>query len=312
MSETPATAILAELTERVDTLESELEEERTRREALEAKTHALQAENDTLHEQIAALEATQSTHATDIEDLDDRTRALETDLQDTETTAEIAHKRASTNVERIAELQSRELEKGAHLEWERVRTLTDRLDVDGDRIETFTGDDDTTYARLPNGTDPLERSGTTPLATADLLPIQQLARMDEDMLARATNTRPDYIAAKVWAKRGQHSPGSVWSKGGPSVREYLDASDVRLFIKAHLERDEERLSHDYAKKLAGEALERIRELAKHRVRIVKKTHRKDGLQYKERRLVLDSDAELPGEHEQEHERSTPGTTEVTG
>jgi hypothetical protein len=155
---------------------------------------------------------------------------------------------------------------------------------------------------------PTVRIRVAALATADLLPIQQLARMDDDMLADATKDRPSYIAARVWAERGEHSRSSVWSKGSGVVKEYVDASDVRLYIKSELERTDENLSYDYAKRLAGEALERIREMSKSRCYVEKRNRRKDGLSYKERRLVVPSDADIPGEGWEE----APGTEGLTG
>ena len=239
----------------------------------------------------------------ELEEKDERIDELESELERTRARFD---SRTEWHSEAISELQSRELDKDGHLKEENV--VPDRLETATDNIVTFEGDDGTDYVREPGAEDPLERSGTSAVATADLLPIQQLARMDDDMLANATSTRPDYIAARVWAERGQHSRGSVWSQGSCDVREYVDASDVRLFIKSELERSDESLSYEYAKKLAGDALERLRELAKNRVYIEQRNRKKDGLQYKERRLVLPSDAEIPGEGQTE----APGTNEVAG
>lgn len=271
-------AAVEKLTDRVDELEDQLENEREERAHLEERVDELEDENEALKKRF--------------------------------------DRRTSTSWERIAyaekalgEVQSLELEKGHHLRSENVDP--DDLDVANGEVEFVDGDDGDEYARLPGSADPLERSCESVLATGDLLPIQQLARMEDDTLASATSKRSDFAAAKIWQKRGEHGASSPWSRGGPGIRDYLDASDVRVFIKSSLERDDESLSHDYAKKLAGEAMERIRELSKHRVRIQKRNRRKDGLAYKERRLIVDDDAEIPGETSSTDDEA-PGTNGVTG
>lgn len=218
-------------------------------------------------------------------------------------------RRTSTSWDRIAktekalsEVQSLELEKGHHLRRENVEP--DDLDVADGEVEFVDGDDGEEYARLPGSADPLERSGESVLSTGDLLPIQQLAQMPDEMLANATSSRGEYLAAKLWAERGTHSHSSPWSAGGPDVREFVDASDVRVWIKVNHERPDECLSDDWAKKLAGKAIEQMQEFSKHRGRILMRNRRKDGLKYKERRFVLDADAEIPGE-------STSNDTPVT-
>ncbi|WP_084802726.1 hypothetical protein [Halorientalis sp. IM1011] len=262
---------------------------------------------ETLEARIADLEATVEAQQdrinqlqTDLEDERQARKNAEARVDDLEATCEeqaalldALRNRTDTTQSQIAELQARELEKGAHLDYEHVAPTQDKLDLPDDRLERITDDDGTTWVRLPDHEDPLDRGSDT-LPTADLLPIQQLARLDDDTLASATNTRADYIAAQVWAERTTHSPGSLWTKGCKDVAAYVDASDIRVFIKSNLERDDESLSRDYAKKLAGRAMDRLRELAKSRVYIDRRTHRKDGLEYTERRLVLPSDADIPG------------------
>jgi len=245
--------------------------------------------------------------------LQEENEKLRERVDELERRADAAGKHRETLIEeiddanyRIGELQSLDLEKGHHIQHIKEPAY---LDVASGRIEYVDGDDGEEYARLPGSKDPLERSGESVLATGDLLPIQQLAQMQDDTLAGATSKRADYIAARVWTERGQHSPGSVWSSGCGQVREYVDASDVRTYIKSELERADESLSYDYAKKLAGDALERIRELAKDRCYVERRNHRKDGLRYKERRLVVPSDADIPGEGSTS---DAPGTDGVTG
>ncbi|MFD1588061.1 hypothetical protein ACFR9U_13840 [Halorientalis brevis] len=306
------------LCERIESLEARV----TELEQQSDDTEALREENQQLRERVADLEARLDAQATlhwDSDDLQDVTlestsgvevplgriinaKVSEQDLDE--------HLTDSTLTDAVAELQSRELEKDGHLQYDTVTEHVELLDVDGDRLERFEGDDGNTWVRLPDAEDPLERSGTSALATADLLPIQQLARMDEEMLANATSRRADYLAAKAWAERGTKSKSSLWSKGCRSVSEYVDASDLRVWIKANHQRPDEDMSYENAKKLAGKTLERIRELAKSRVYIEKRDRRKDGLKYKERRLVVPTDAEIPGK--QSTADSAPGTTEVTG
>lgn len=247
------------------------------------------------------------------DELRGRVDELENQLRKTDSQTAAAMNKAGSNKDRILELQdcilelqARELEKGAHLEWDHIDKA--EINVAGDHLERFTSDGQE-WARLPGETDPLERSGETALANADLLPIQQLATMDDDMLANATSKRPDYIAARVWEERGRHSPNSLWQKGSGPVREYLDASDLRLWIKHKMERSDEDMSDDYAKQLVSRTLERIQKLAKDRLYTEKRSHRKDGLKYKERRLILPTDSEIPGETPVSQ---PPETADVTG
>ncbi|MCT9098175.1 hypothetical protein [Haloarchaeobius sp. HME9146] len=277
---------------------------------IEARVAALETIVEEQANSIRELEADLEQAHEDRESLEERCAVLEDTVERQDALLDALRKRGAVTRRQVAELQSRELEKGAHLRYDHVEPTVEHLDVDGDRLERFTGDTGMEWVRLPDSTDPLDRSGTTTLPAADLLPIQQLAWMDEDLLASAASKRADYIAAKVWAERGKHTPGSVWSKGCRSVREYIDASDIRLHIKSELEREDESLSHDYAKKLAGRAMQRIRELAKNRVYIERRSHRKDGLKYKERRLVVPTDSEIPGETAPNTD--PPGTIGVPG
>jgi hypothetical protein len=64
------------------------------------------------------------------------------------------------------------------------------------------------------------------------------------------------------------------------------------------------VSSDYAKKLAGRALDSLQELTKHRAPVTKNRRRKDGLRYHERRLEIRTATEIPGE--------SPGADEGDG
>jgi len=251
------TTTVAQLAERVDRLESELESKDERIDDLENQVDELSTQNQILQARVDAMD-----RATD--DHDDA----------------------------LAEIQSRELEKGAHLKYDNVERRAADLDVEGDRLEKFAGDDDVQYCRLPGECDPLERSGSSSLAQGDLLPIQQLARLDDDMLRSTTDSTPSRLAAKLWSEREQDDL-DPWSKGSSGVRHYLDSSDLRHWIR----RVEDGVSETYAKKLAQRTLDAVENLAKGRVYSQRKSRRKDGLRYKERRLILPSDSDIPGEQE---------------
>jgi len=236
---------------------------------LEARVDTLEAENKRLkaqlEEQNATLEATQA-----------KTDALS--------------KRTQTNKTRIEELQSRELQKGAHLQVETVDTTT--IDVPDGHLEKFTTDDHTQYFRLPDQTDPLHTSRNIALAHGDLLPIQQLARLDADMLRSTANSLPTRLAAKLWAARVDATVGdNPWKQGSRSIKDYLKASDLKHWIR----RTEQGISETYAKKLVSRTIDALLELTKNRVAIRKQTERKNGLSYTERRVILPVDAEIPGE-----------------
>jgi hypothetical protein len=281
----------------------------TDREALERRLEELEATVEAQQERIDDLEADLEREREARKDAEEHIESLEATVQEQGALLEALQKRTGTTQAQLAELQARELEKGAHLRYDHIRPTRDRLDVPDDRLERFTDDEGQQWVRLPDHEDPLERSGTPRLTAADLLPIQQLARMDDQLLSSATGRRADYLAAKAWAERGAHDRSTLWSQGCNGVAEYVDASDVRVWLKSNHERADESLSYEHAKKLAGQTLERIRELANHRVYVEKRTHRKDGLQYKERRLVVPSDADIPGEGT--HQRD-PGTTDLPG
>lgn len=274
---------------------------------LEATVENQQARMTDLESQ---LEAEREAHA----ETRDHLESLESTVTEQSALLEALRKRTNTTQSQLAELQTRELEKGAHLRYEHITPTQERLELPEDRLERFRDEEDTQWVRLPDHEDPLDRSAGTQLSTADLLPIQQLARMDDALLNTATSRRAEYLAAKAWAERGKHDRSTLWSRGCNTVSEYVDASDVRLWIKSTQERTDETLSYEHAKKLAGQTLEHIRELANDRVYIEKRSHRKDGLSYKERRLVIPSDADIPGTGETttNPETSAPGTTDLPG
>ncbi|GGL45116.1 hypothetical protein GCM10009037_30640 [Halarchaeum grantii] len=253
MSTTHDTPTLESLADRISQLEAELEAERDAREELEERVADLETENQILRSRVDGLHTTT-----------DKTEA------------------------RLNELQARELEKGAHLRKEHVYPWTDDLDVATGRLETFEKDHGT-FMRIPDADDTLNRGGATQLAEQDLLPIQQLARLDDDMLRGTVDNLPSRLAAKAWAER--HEDTGLWQHGSGDVREYIDASDLRHWIR----REESGISEAYAKKLVSRTIDALQEYTHHRLTVMKRRRRKDGLQYKERRIVLRSDVEVPGE-----------------
>lgn len=226
----------------------------------------LREENEELRERLDEAEKQNQILKTRVDALDSTTDAAE---------------------DRVNELQARELEKGAHLRKENVYPWTDDLDVAGERLETFEKDAGM-FMRIPDADDSLERGGNTKLSGSDLLPIQQLARLDDDMLRGTVDNLPSRLAAKVWAERDD---GDLWRKGSGDVREYVDASDLRHWIR----REESGVSKEYAKKLVSRTIDALQEYSQYRLVVTKRKRRKDGLQYKERRVVLKSDVEIPGE-----------------
>jgi hypothetical protein len=249
---------------------------------LEDRIETLEAENQRLREENADLREYVTT------DVDGRLTAL--------------GKKTAANQQRVAELQSRELEKGAHIDADNVYEPS--LTLDAGHVERFEKQGGT-YVRLPGSDDALDRGGTTTLAHADLLPIQQLAHLDEEMLA--SESRPVRLAVTAWRERtvdDQKSTNAtrLWKRGSGDVRAYLDGGELATWIRV----EETGISKAYAQKLATRTIDAVLDLTNGRCYDELRTHRKDGLQYKERRLVLPADASIPGEHR------TPQTAAVDG
>ncbi|WP_436932544.1 hypothetical protein [Halosimplex halobium] len=77
------------------------------------------------------------------------------------------------------------------------------------------------------------------------------------------------------------------------------------------------MSRDYATKLARRTIDALLDLANHRLYDELRSRRADGLQYKERRVVLPADAAIPGETRStdepaDAETSAPATAGVAG
>ncbi|WP_254525979.1 hypothetical protein [Natrinema caseinilyticum] len=260
---------LERLHERVTTLEDELTRKDDRIGHLEAELEEAHSENKDLEARLEDLEVSQT--------------PIEARLD--------AHeKKLNANKDRVGELQARELEKGAHLLEEHIDN--GEIDVVDGRLERIRKDDGESYFRLPESDDPLERGGDVSLSYGDLLPLQQLAKMDEDMLRATTSALPSRLAAKLWKARTDPSVGdNPWRKGSASVREYVTAGDMKHWIR----RQEKGISDDYAKKLVSRTIDALLDLSKSRLAVKKRTQRKNGLEYTERRVLLMDDVDIPGE-----------------
>ncbi len=284
MSEDLVGAMLAkvdELTTEVDNLRDTVEQQRERIDELEAETDQLRLENRQLRDRVADATETVTEYEDRLADCEDQLGSIQsyTDAVNTKTNE---HKRC------IEELQARELQKGAHLAAENV--ATSNLPLADNHLEQIAKEGGA-YYRMPNSDDPLDRGGSVQLATGDLLPIQQLARMDDDMLHSATSSLPARLAVKLWQRwEDDTSHDEPWQQGSKNIRAYVAASDLRHWIR----RQEASVSKDYAQKLVSRVIDAFEELAQHRVYVRKHTQRKNGLQYDERRLILPTDADIPG------------------
>ncbi|AXR79893.1 hypothetical protein [Natrarchaeobaculum sulfurireducens] len=278
-------------------------------ERLTDRLETLEAELDRKDERIQYLESTLEETETQLERTDERLERRVSDLEQAQQPIEArldAHERKlSANKERVNELQARELEKGAHLLEENVDET--EVDVADGRLERISKDDGRSYFRLPESDDPLDRGGSVSLAHGDLLPIQQLARMDEEMLRSTTSALPSRLAAKLWKARVDPSVGDdPWKSGCKGIQSYVDAGEMKHWIR----RQEQGISDEYAKKLVSRTIDALLDLSKHRLAIRKRTQRKNGLEYTERRVVLMADTEIPGESMAV--ASPPETADVDG
>ena len=132
----------------------------------------------------------------EIQEEREQRQELEEKVEEQQTLINALRNKTDTNKSRVEELQERELEKGAHLFEDNVDHH--EVDVSEGRLERFKKEGGN-YFRIPGAEDAVQRGGETTLAHDDLLPIQQLARMDDDMLA--SETKPVQHAAAVWRDR---------------------------------------------------------------------------------------------------------------
>jgi cell division septum initiation protein DivIVA len=261
----------------------------------------LQTQNERLTDRVIELETTLEPTEKRVQSLEDENETLRTEVDQVTALTEAARNRTGANKTRIEELQARELEKGAHLRESNVDEHD--LELDADYLERLTKSDGHAYFRLPDADDPLDRTDTT-LAHGDLLPIQQLARLDDDMRRSTTNALPTRLAAKLWEARTDSTVGDdPWEPGCKDVREYVTAGDLKHWIR----RQEDGVSDSYAKKLVSRTIDALLDLSKNRLAVHRKSQRKNGLSYTERRVVLPTDADVPGESP-----TTPETADVHG
>ncbi len=129
--------------------------------------------------------------------------------------------------------------------------------------------------------------------------------MDDDMLRSTTNALPTRLAATLWNARVDSSVGdNPWTTGCKGIKEYVKASDLKHWIR----RKERGVSDAYAKKLVSRTIDALLELSHNRVAVRKRTERKNGLEYTERRLIIPEDVEIPGETGNSNENTPPPET----
>lgn len=177
-----------------------------------------------------------------------------------------------------AELQTRELEKGAHLREENVQP-TD-LQTSTKHVECITKDNGEAYVRIPGNEDPVGGRDDVAVAMEDLLPIQRLARLPEEMRESELSGKEN-VQRAVWLWENRETR---MSKGSGEVNLFIDAGELAkdLSIKFDI---------DATSETAKRVMEYFCEYSKRRAYTKKKT--KPG-GYKERRLILPSDASVPG------------------
>ncbi|SEL87032.1 hypothetical protein [Haloferax larsenii] len=298
---------LETLCDRIAELEQTVSAQHQRIESLECEVDALEAELEAEREARQAAEA----QCAELAETVDRDVSARLDA--------LSRKTEATR-EQVVELQSRSLEKGGHLLASNVDP--DRIDVHGQQLERITKDDEQAYFRLPGEEDPLARGGAVVHSTADLLPLQRLARFDDEMLASTTNRKPDELAAKAWRQRDDPGRYKLWSKGGADVRVYMTAPDLADWIR----QEEAGVSKKYSQELARRTIDAMIELARGKLGKTKRKRRTDGLTYHETRVVLHQGTELPGErpvadatgcenednHEPSRDDEAPATDAVVG
>lgn len=293
-------------------LGQELHRLRARVSTVETENKELRKANKKKDERIDELEDQVEELRKADEKKDERINELETEQERVQGIAIGALNKSSTNTDRLKELQGRELEKGAHLLEENI-PKGDKGEgeysvnvVDG-RLEKISKEDGETYLRMPKSEDPVGRGGATTLAHGDLLPIQQLAQMDDDMLDRTAKTKGDYLAARLWQARDSEVD-NPWKKGCKGVREYIDAGGMKHWIRRELGRGA--VDDSYAKKLVTRTIGALKDLTKDRIVITKTKSGRSGVTSKERRVKIMDEAVIPGETAQKDD--VDGTSGVHG
>lgn len=246
----------ADLQERVDDLEDELADERERRREAEQRV-------DDLEDELSRVR-------TRVDGNGHYVRCLKSG---------------------VAELQSRELEKSAHLRWDNVDPWSEQVETSTDGLERIVKDEGK-FARLPGAQDDVAgvNGGDVRLSRSDLLPVQQLAQLPDGELETVTTSKTVRWAVRAWQERGD---GALWTSGGPTVREYMTSRDLRTWLRVE---HDEHISTEAAKKLSQRVMDALSgDLARNRLTTRNKQRRQDGLNYVEKRLIVPEDTEIPGE-----------------
>jgi len=259
---------LERLHERVTTLEDELTQKDDRIGHLEAELEEAHTEN---------------------KDLQHGSRIAEQSRIPIEARLDAHEKKLNANKDRVGELQARELEKGAHLLEDHVDE--GEIDVVDGRLERIQKDDGESYFRLPESGDPLERGGDVSLSYGDLLPSSSSRRWTRI----CSGQRHRRFRHGSLQSSGRHVPIQRLETipGGRKCKrsEYVTAGDMKHWIR----RQEKGISDDYAKKLVSRTIDALLDLSKSRLAVKKRTQRKNGLEYTERRVLLMDDVDIPGE-----------------
>jgi vacuolar-type H+-ATPase subunit I/STV1 len=269
-------------------------------EQLVDRVDQIEEENEQLRDRVDRAEERAERAERIAEELEEKLNDY--DIEDHEYRLDALSRRTEANMDRICEIQARELEKGAHLWAENVDPR--EIEVAEGKLERITKDDGREYFRLPGEEDALERGGAVAHSTADLLPLQRLSRYDDDMLASVTNRKPDELAAKAWRERDDAGRYGLWSKGSGEWRVYLKSSDLTEWIRAN----EDGVSKNWAQELARRTMDAMISLSKSRLGKKRKNRTADGLSYQENVVVLKADVDLPGEIASD----APDTDEVAG
>lgn len=236
-----------------------------------------------------------------IEELQEQVDGLADDTEEHEVRLDSFSKWKETETRRVRELQSREFVKGGHLRTENVEPT--EIDIENGKLERITKDDGKQYFRAFGeiNDDPFDSDNIT-CSYDDLLPIQQLARLPDEMLAEQPTT--DERATWVWQNREE------WMKKGCNgVKRYIDASDLatELYLK-----DDRIGSRESAQTIAGKVMHRVVELSKTRTRVERKNRRKNGAPCTEKRLIVPEDAEIPGSNPTPRTEDSPPNAVVSG
>lgn len=129
--------------------------------------------------------------------------------------------------------------------------------------------------------------------------------MDDEMLHSTASSKPVRLAAEVWQDHEQDR-STLWNQSCNGVREYVDAGELAQWLR----HNEPGVNKEYSQKLASRTIDALTDLTKGRPYVTQKNRRKDGLSYKERRIVLPDESEIPGETT--FETDPPETADVGG